>query len=79
METASSLVKALDTLTVLAGQSNGIPLPELVRAMNQPRSNVVHTVNTLKQYGLIESRGHLLLLTPAFHDWARPGRHSAAR
>jgi len=66
-------------LTVVAGQSEGIQLPELVRAMHQPRSNVVRIVNTLALYGLIEKDRGSLGLTAAFHDWAQRGRYSVLR
>ena len=80
METASTLLKALDLLTVLAARRDGLPLPELVQAMNQPRTNVVRLARTLELYGFIRQDARRWCTTPAFHAWAAAGdRHAAAR
>jgi DNA-binding IclR family transcriptional regulator len=80
MDTASTVLKALDTLTILAGNANGLPLPELAQALNQPRSNVVRLLGSLQGYGLVTREGRTWKTTPAFHEWsAPPDRYAALR
>ena len=80
MDTASTVLKALDTLTILAGSSAGTPLPELAQALNQPRSNVVRLLGSLQHYGLVTREGRLWKITPAFREWsAPPDRYAALR
>ncbi|HEX2860709.1 MAG TPA: helix-turn-helix domain-containing protein [Lacunisphaera sp.] len=80
MDTASTVLKALDTLTILAGSSNGLPLPELAQALNQPRSNVVRLLGSLQGYGLVTREGRAWKVTPAFREWsAPPDRYAALR
>jgi IclR family transcriptional regulator, acetate operon repressor len=80
MDTASTVLKALDTLTILSGDLNGLPLPELAQALNQPRSNVVRLLGSLRGYGLVAREGRNWKVTAAFHEWsAPPDRYAALR
>jgi len=79
MDISTSLLKALDVLSLLAGRSEGMTFADLSQAMSQPRSNIVRIANTLTLYGLAVRRGRALTLTPAFYDWSRGRRHSALR
>lgn len=80
MDTASTVLKALDTLTILAGSHHGLPLPELAQALNQPRSNVVRLLGSLQGYGLVARDGRTWKVTQAFRDWsAPPDRYAALR
>ena len=53
MKPITSLVKALDVLTLLSSKSTGLSMPKLAEAMNLPRSTLARTLNTLIAYGLI--------------------------
>lgn len=80
MDTASTVLKALDTLTILAGNGNGVPIPELSLALNQPRSNVVRLLGSLRAYGLVTREGRSWKLTDAFREWSMPpDRYTALR
>ncbi len=80
MDTASTVLKALDTLTILSGSNSGLPLPELAQALNQPRSNVVRLLGSLQSYGLVARDGRAWKVTPAFREWsAPPDRYAALR
>jgi DNA-binding IclR family transcriptional regulator len=80
MDTASTVLKALDVLTILSGNSQGVPLPELAQALNQPRSNVVRLLGSLHSYGLVIREGRTWRTTPTFRDWsAPPNRYAALR
>ena len=80
MDSASTVLKALDALTILAGNGEGLPLPELSLALNQPRSNVVRLLGSLSTYGLVAREGRLWRTTQAFLDLtAPPDRYTALR
>jgi len=80
MDTAATVLKALDALTILAGNGEGLPLPELSLALNQPRSNVVRLLGSLRTYGLVAREGRLWRTTQAFLDLsAPPDRYTALR
>ncbi|HWA87970.1 MAG TPA: helix-turn-helix domain-containing protein, partial [Opitutus sp.] len=80
METASTVLKALDLLTILSGRADGLPLPELAQALNQPRTNVVRLLRTLELYGLVAPAARRWRTTEAFRTWpATPDRHQALR
>jgi DNA-binding IclR family transcriptional regulator len=80
MDSASTVLKALDALTVLAGSTDGMPLPELAQVLNQPRSNVVRLLGSLQGYGLVLRNGRAWKTTQVFRDWSAPlGRYVALR
>lgn len=79
MDTSSSLIKALDVLTLLADHSDGIALPDLVTASGFPRSTVVRAVNTFCYYGLATRQGRQIILTQAFTEMTGTGRYQALR
>lgn len=72
MDTASTVLKALDAMTILAGSREGLPLPELAQALDQPRSNVVRLLGSLQNYGLVIREGRAWKTTRAFRDWSAP-------
>lgn len=78
-ERSSSLIHALDILTVIAGRPEGITIPEVVAALDAPRSNVVRVVNTLMDYGLVRREKRRLRATQALHDLCAPDRHAVLR
>lgn len=79
MDRATSLVKALDLLTLLGGSTGGMAAQQLADAMNLPRSTVMRIINTLVEYGLVARRGRLYGATEAFGLWATQDRHAAFR
>lgn len=80
MDISTTVVKALDLLTALAGQPAGSTLPELALTLNQPRTNVVRLLQTLQVYGLVETEDRRWRVAAAFHRWApSDDRHEALR
>jgi DNA-binding IclR family transcriptional regulator len=80
MAISTSLIRALDIMSVLTGHPSGITIKEIVEALAQPRSNVVRIINTLHQYGLIErTGGRRLVASKSFHDLCSPDRYSHLR
>ncbi len=75
-ETSSTVFKALDALGIVTAREEGISLPDLALALNQPRSNVVRIVHTLQQYGFVAHKDHRWIATATFRTWsAPPDRH----
>ena len=76
METSSTVFKALDVLTIVTAHEDGISLPDLALALNQPRSNVVRIVHTLQHYGFVACQGRQWIATATFRAWSAPtNRH----
>ena len=78
-ERSSSLVRALDILTLIGGRADGLTTPDIVAALDAPRSNVVRIVNTLIDYGLVTRSKRRLKATRALRDLCAPDRHDALR
>jgi len=80
METSSTVFKALDALTIVTAREDGISLPDLALALNQPRSNVVRIIRTLQQYGFVACAGRHWIATATFRAWGGPpNRHHGFR
>lgn len=79
MSTSTSLVRALDVLTVVSGRPEGLAIGEIVDALGQPRSNVVRVVNTLIDYGLMRRQGRRIGPTEAFYDLCTRDRYAVLR
>ena len=77
--TSSTLIKGLDAITLIAGNRNGLTLPEIVQALHEPRSNVLRLLKSLVLYGLAEQEGRIWRVTEGFHSWAVPDRHQFLR
>jgi DNA-binding IclR family transcriptional regulator len=75
MKPITSLIKALDVLSLLSSKSTGLCMPELAEAMNLPRSTLARTLNTLIAYGLIEKTRRIYRCGAGFDQWARRDRH----
>jgi DNA-binding IclR family transcriptional regulator len=76
LDRSTSLIKALDILTLLGGSGCGFTIAEVAFAMNAPRSTVVRVINTLITYGLVEKEKGRCRPSSRFYDWARPERHA---
>lgn len=79
MTLSTSLIRALDVLTLVAGRPNGTSLSELVDALEQPRSNVVRIVNTLVHQGLVLRNGRTLRPSEAFYELCTRDRYGQLR
>lgn len=75
MKPNTSLIKALDTLSLLSGRTDGWRLQELAEAMHLPRSTLVRTLATLVAYGLVEREGRKYGCGPRFDQWVRRDRY----
>ena len=72
----TSLIKALDLIALLSSKAAGMRMMELTESLNQPRSTLARTMNTLIEYGLVEKKGPIYYCGAAFHNWAQSNRHS---
>jgi len=79
MDRVTSLVKALDLLTLLGGSPQSLTVQEIAAAMNLPRSTVVRVLNTLIEYGLVEKQGRKLRCSDNFENWCNRDRHQRDR
>jgi len=67
---ASSLLKALDVMSVLAINPDGMAMNDLRHALKQPRTSLLRILQTLEYYGLVVQESRLWKVTPQFHRWA---------
>jgi len=67
---ASSLLKALDVLSVLAINPDGMAMNDLRHALKQPRTSLLRILQTLEHYGLVAQKSRLWKVTPQFHRWS---------
>ncbi|MDB5585722.1 MAG: regulatory protein IclR [Devosia sp.] len=79
MSISTSLIRALDVLTLIAGRPEGASIAEVVAALEQPRSNVVRIINTLVQQGFVERAGRILRPTEALYDLCTHDRYGHLR
>ena len=72
---ATSLFKALDTLNLLSGYSDGALIGEVVSEMGLPRSSLIRILDSLMHYGLVErSLERRYRVTSKFRDWRSEDR-----
>ena len=79
MDRSTSLLKALDVLTVLGGASAGLTVQSLAETLNLPRTTVLRILNTVVEYGFAERRGREYTTTEAFTHWASAERRARHR
>lgn len=79
MDRATSLIKALDLLTIIGASATPLTTADLALAMNAPRSTLVRILNTLLEYGLIERENGRFRATQHFHQWTQSNRHNEFR
>lgn len=75
MKPATSLIKALDLITLMTAHPEGLKTTALVEAIGLPRSSVLRMLGTLEAYGLVEKAGREARLTERFHLWAARDRY----
>ena len=76
---STSLIKALDLISYMAGHAEGIRLVDLVLGSELPRSTAVRILQTLQEYGLVEKQGRRYQLTAQFRAWSSADRYSLLR
>ncbi len=72
---ATSFLKGLDLLTVLARQPDGLSMPALTARIRQPRTTLLRLLVTLEHYGLVSRRDSVWRTTDRFHDWCKRDMH----
>ena len=77
---STSLIKALDLISYMAGHAEGIRLVDLVAGSGLPRSTVIRILQTLQDYGLVDKPGaRHYQLTARFRSWTDPDRYTVLR
>lgn len=77
---STSLIKALDIISYMAGHPEGIRLVDLVAGSGLPRSTVIRILQTLQDYGLVENLdARHYQLSARFRSWANPDRYTVLR
>ncbi len=68
-EIATSFLKGLDLLTLLARSPAGLAVPQVCRRLTLPRTSVLRMLGTLEQFGLVVHQEKTWRTTDRFHDW----------
>ena len=68
-EIATSFLKGLDLLTLLARNPAGLTMPLICRRLKFPRTSVLRMLGTLEQFGLVVHQEKTWRTTDRFHDW----------
>ncbi len=68
-EVATSFLKGLDLLTLLARSPAGLAVPQICRRLKLPRTSVLRMLGTLEQFGLVVHHEKTWRTTDRFHDW----------
>lgn len=66
---ASSFLKGLDLMTVLARRPEGMTVPALVARMKLPRTSILRMLHTLEIYGLVVRTDGVWRSTDRFRNW----------
>lgn len=72
---ATSFLKGLDVLTVLARRAEGMSMPELRGCIHQPRTTLLRLLVTLEHYGLVARQNAVWKTTERFHEWCGRDMH----
>ena len=76
---ASSFLKGLDLMTVLARRPEGLPMTILLRKLNLPRTSVLRMLTTLEHYGLATKVGKAWCASDNFYAWSSRPTHEELR
>ena len=66
---ATSLLKGLDLMTIVARRPQGVTIPVIVGRLKLPRTSVVRILRTLEMYGLVVHEDKVWRPTDRFHEW----------
>jgi DNA-binding IclR family transcriptional regulator len=72
---ATSFLKGLDVLTVLARRREGLTMTLLTRKLKQPRTTVLRLLATLESYGLVARNDRIWFATEQFYQWSSRETH----
>lgn len=72
---ASSLLKALDLLTLLARNPQGLPMARLRQSLGYPRTSILRMLATIELYGLVARQEDMWRTTELFYDWCNRNTH----
>jgi DNA-binding IclR family transcriptional regulator len=73
---ATSFLKGLDLMTVLARRPEGMTMPALVSRLNLPRTSILRMLQTLELYGLAMRSDGVWRSTDRFHEWCSRDTYS---
>jgi DNA-binding IclR family transcriptional regulator len=76
---ASSFIKGLELLTLLARNPAGLSMSALRQRSRLPRTSILRLLTTLELFGLTARKGTLWCTTPRFHDWCNRDMHGELR
>lgn len=76
---ATSFLKGLELLTVLARSPDGLAMPALRQRLKLPRTSILRMLLTLEIFGLAARKGTVWRTTPRFHDWCNRDMHAEIR
>lgn len=66
---ATSLLKGLDLMTIVARRPQGVTIPTIVGRLKIPRTSVVRILHTLELYGLVVRDDKTWRSADRFHEW----------
>ena len=72
-DVATSLLKALDILTVVARAPEGVSMKRLTDRTKLPRTTILRILRTYQHYGLVKQADHGFSVTQDFFDWTARG------
>jgi len=76
---ATSLMKGLDVLNVIARHPTGVSIQDATRLLTIPRTSILRILVTLQCYGLVEKAGKTYRTTEQFADWTSHEMHSTLK
>lgn len=76
---ATSFLKGLDLITVLARRLDGLTVPAIVTRLRRPRTSILRMLHTLELYGLAVRDKSVWRATDRFHDWCNRNMYQELR
>jgi DNA-binding IclR family transcriptional regulator len=72
---ATSFLKGLDLMTILARRPEGLPMSLIMRKLQLPRTSIFRMLTTLQHYGLVAKKGRAWCATEQFYEWSSRDTH----
>lgn len=72
---ATSLLKALDLLTLVARNPTGLSMFQMHQALGVPRTSILRMLSTIELYGLVARQVDTWRTTELFYDWCSRDTH----